>query len=42
MEIKLIFDALADLVPDISQAGEPQRLRSGWLNAIKEMQVNYK
>lgn len=42
MEIKLIFEALADVVPDISLAGEPQRLRSGWLNAIKEMQVNYK
>ncbi len=42
MEIKLIFDALADLVPDISIAGEPERLRSGWLNAIKEMQVSYK
>lgn len=42
MEIKLIFDALADIAPDISQAGEPRRLRSGWLNAIKEMQVSYK
>ncbi|WP_312856218.1 cytochrome P450 [Nocardioides pelophilus] len=42
MEVKLIFDALADLVPGISQAGEPVRLRSGWLNAIKELQVNYK
>jgi cholest-4-en-3-one 26-monooxygenase len=42
MEIKLIFDALADLAPGISQAGEPKRLRSGWLNAIKEMQVSYK
>jgi cholest-4-en-3-one 26-monooxygenase len=42
MEIKLIFDALADLAPGISLAGEPKRLRSGWLNAIKEMQVSYK
>ncbi|MEQ6899549.1 cytochrome P450 [Nocardioides sp. YIM 152588] len=42
MEVKLIFDALADLAPGISLAGEPKRLRSGWLNAIKEMQVNYK
>ena len=42
MEVKLIFEALADLVPDINLASEPQRLRSGWLNAIKEMQVNYK
>ena len=42
MEVKLIFDALADLAPGISLAGEPKRLRSGWLNAIKEMQVSYK
>jgi cholest-4-en-3-one 26-monooxygenase len=42
MEVKLIFDALADLAPDISLLEEPRRLRSGWLNAIKEMQVRYK
>ncbi|HWJ09814.1 MAG TPA: cytochrome P450 [Nocardioides sp.] len=41
MEIKLIFEALADLAPDIQLAEEPRRLRSGWLNAIKEMQVKY-
>lgn len=41
MEVRLIFDAIADLAPDISLAGEPRRLRSGWLNAIKEMQVHY-
>ncbi|UMG92374.1 cytochrome P450 [Nocardioides sp. TF02-7] len=41
MEVKLIFEALADIAPGISQAGEPRRLRSGWLNAIKEMQVTY-
>ncbi|WP_370290345.1 cytochrome P450 [Nocardioides sp.] len=42
MEIKLIFEALADLAPDIKLAGEPERLRSGWLNAIKRMQVDYR
>ena len=41
MEIKLIFEALADLAPNIQLAGEPKRLRSGWLNAIKEMPVTY-
>jgi len=41
MEVKLIFDALADLCPDIEQLSEPRRLRSGWLNAVKEMQVRY-
>ncbi|HJQ03973.1 MAG TPA: cytochrome P450 [Nocardioides sp.] len=42
LQINLIFNAIADLAPDISLAGEPRRLRSGWLNAIKELQVNYK
>ncbi len=42
MEIKLIFDALADVAPGIRQAAEPKRLRSGWLNAIKELRVDYR
>jgi cholest-4-en-3-one 26-monooxygenase len=42
LQINLIFNALADLAPDIKLAGEPRRLRSGWLNAIKEMQVSYR
>jgi cholest-4-en-3-one 26-monooxygenase len=42
LEVKLIFDAIADLAPDISKAGEPRRLRSGWINGIKELQVSYK
>jgi cholest-4-en-3-one 26-monooxygenase len=28
-------------MPNIKQAGEPRRLRSGWLNGIKELQVTY-
>ena len=41
-EIRLIFDALADHAPDISQARrEPRRLRHGWINGIKELQVKY-
>ncbi|MGH3330739.1 MAG: cytochrome P450 [Nocardioidaceae bacterium] len=42
LEVNLIFNAIADLAPDISKAGEPRRLRSGWINGIKELQVNYK
>jgi cholest-4-en-3-one 26-monooxygenase len=42
LEIKLIFEALAEHAPDISKAGDPRRLRSGWLNGIKELQVSYK
>ncbi len=41
MEVEVIFDVLADLAPDISKVADPRRLRSGWLNAIKELQVSY-
>ena len=41
MEIKLIFDALADLAPDITRIGPAVRLRSGWLNGIKQLPVTY-
>ena len=42
MEIKLIFDELADQVPDIAKLAEPKRLRSGWINGVKELQVSYR
>jgi len=41
LEMDLIFNAIADHMPDIRPAGTPRRLRSGWLNGIKEMQVTY-
>ncbi|KAA5825911.1 cytochrome P450 [Saccharopolyspora hirsuta] len=41
LEIDLIFNAIADHMPDIKRIGEPRRLRSGWLNGIKEVQVQY-
>ena len=41
-EVDLIFNALADLAPDIRQVGEPDRLRSGWLNGVKDYQVTYR
>jgi cholest-4-en-3-one 26-monooxygenase len=40
-EVRLMFDALADLAPDISKLAEPRRLRSGWINGIKDLQVKY-
>jgi cholest-4-en-3-one 26-monooxygenase len=40
-EVRMMFDALADLAPDISKLAEPRRLRSGWINGIKELQVRY-
>ena len=41
MEINLMFNALADLVPDISRLEEPRRLRHGWINGVKELRVDY-
>jgi cholest-4-en-3-one 26-monooxygenase len=41
MEIDLIFNAIADAMPDITRAGNAERLRSGWLNGIKRLPVSY-
>ena len=41
LEIELIFNAIADGMPDIQKAGEAERLRSGWLNGIKRLPVTY-
>jgi len=42
LEIDLIFNAIADAMPGICQAGEAERLRSGWLNGIKRLPVSYR
>ncbi|MFC4604016.1 cytochrome P450 [Rhodococcus kronopolitis] len=41
VEIDLIFNAIADHLPDISRLGDPKRLRSAWLNGVKELKVDY-
>src|ERR1700742_4162697 len=41
MTINLIFNAVADHMPDLKPVGEPERLRAGWLNGIKHWQVDY-
>jgi cholest-4-en-3-one 26-monooxygenase len=41
LEIGLMFDAIADAMPNIARAGAPRRLRSAWLNGIKEFRVRY-
>lgn len=41
MEIDLMFNAIADAMPDIKLVGDPRRLRSAWINGVKEMQVSY-
>jgi cholest-4-en-3-one 26-monooxygenase len=42
LEIELMFNAIADAMPDIAKAGEAQRLRSGWLNGVKRLPVSYR
>ncbi|MFF4838635.1 cytochrome P450 [Streptomyces collinus] len=39
LEIDLIFNALADAMPTLRLAGEPRRLRSAWINGVKELRV---
>ncbi|MFG3287090.1 cytochrome P450 [Streptomyces sp. NPDC048111] len=39
LEINLIFNAVADVLPDLRLAGGPRRLRSAWLNGIKGLGV---
>jgi cholest-4-en-3-one 26-monooxygenase len=41
LEIDLIFNAIADSMPDIRRTGDAERLRSGWLNGIKRLPVAY-
>jgi cholest-4-en-3-one 26-monooxygenase len=41
MTINLIFNAVADHMPDLKPISAPERLRSGWLNGIKRWQVDY-
>jgi cholest-4-en-3-one 26-monooxygenase len=40
LEIDLMFHAIADAMPNLRLAGDPRRLRSAWLNGVKELQVS--
>jgi cholest-4-en-3-one 26-monooxygenase len=42
LEIQLIFNAVADAMPDLTRSGDPVRLRSGWINGIKSLPVTYR
>ena len=41
LEVEIMFNTIADLIPDISKLAEPRRLRHGWINGIKELRVKY-
>jgi cholest-4-en-3-one 26-monooxygenase len=41
MTIDLMFNAIADHLPNLTSVGEPERLRSSMINGIKHWQVDY-
>ncbi|OCB21777.1 steroid C27-monooxygenase [Mycobacterium malmoense] len=41
LTINLMFNAIADHMPDLKPLAKPERIRSGWLNGIKHWQVDY-
>jgi cholest-4-en-3-one 26-monooxygenase len=41
MTIDLMFNAIADHLPDLRPVGQPERLRSSMINGIKHWQVDY-
>ncbi|WP_433209063.1 cytochrome P450 [Nocardia sp. CA-107356] len=41
LQIDLMFNAIADVMPNLRQVSDPVRLRSGWLNGIKRWEVEY-
>jgi len=42
MEVTLMFDAIADVMPDIYKVSDPTRVRSPWLNGLKTFEVDYR
>ncbi|WP_330180408.1 cytochrome P450 [Nocardia sp. NBC_01503] len=41
LEIDLMFNAIADVLPDLREVAPPERLRNGWINGFKRWQVRY-
>jgi cholest-4-en-3-one 26-monooxygenase len=41
LEVEVMFNVIADRMPDIAKTGEPRRLRHAWINGIKELPVKY-
>jgi cholest-4-en-3-one 26-monooxygenase len=41
LELKVMFDVIADELADVTLLGAPSRLRSSWLNGIKHLPVQY-
>lgn len=41
LEVDVMFNVIADRMPNIAPTGEPRRLRHAWINGIKELPVKY-
>ena len=41
LEVEVMFNAIADRMPEISRTGDAIRLRHGWINGIKHLPVKY-
>src|SRR5262249_23147695 len=41
LELRVLFEALARRMPDIAPAGAARRLRSNFINGIKELPVSF-
>ncbi len=41
LEIDIMFNAIADVLPDLTQVSEPQRVKAPWVNGIKHWNVRY-
>jgi cholest-4-en-3-one 26-monooxygenase len=42
LEVGIMLNTLADLVPDIAKTGEPRRQPHGWINGVAELPVTYR
>jgi cholest-4-en-3-one 26-monooxygenase len=41
LEVEIMFNTIADKMPNLAPNGEARRLRHAWINGIKEMPVKY-
>lgn len=42
MTVDLVFNAVADHLPDLTPLAEPECLRSSFINGIEHWQVDYR
>jgi cholest-4-en-3-one 26-monooxygenase len=41
LEVEVMFEAIAERMPNIERTGDAIRLRHGWINGIKHLPVKY-